>query len=64
AWKTIPSWFIYPELDLAIPTQTFRFMAERAEARSTVEVPGASNALAASQPEVVAEFILQAAAEL
>ncbi|PRC49166.1 alpha/beta hydrolase, partial [Mycobacterium sp. ITM-2017-0098] len=42
AWKTIPSWFIYPELDLAIPTQTFRFMAERAEARSTVEVPGAS----------------------
>lgn len=63
AWKTIPSWFIYPELDLAIPAQTFRFMAGRAEARATVEVPGASHALPASQPEVVAEFILKAAAD-
>ena len=40
AWKTIPSWFIYPELDLAIPAQAFRFMAERAGARATVEIPG------------------------
>ncbi|MET0475571.1 MAG: alpha/beta hydrolase [Mycobacterium sp.] len=62
AWKTLPSWFIYPELDLAIPAQTFRFMAERADARATVEVPGASHALPASQPEAVADLILQAAA--
>ena len=64
AWKTLPSWFIYPELDLAIPAQTFRFMAERAEARATVEVPGASHALPASQPEAVADVILQAAATI
>lgn len=64
AWKTIPSWFIYPELDLAIPAQTFRFMAERAEARATIEIPGASHALPASQPDAVADCILQAAAEI
>jgi pimeloyl-ACP methyl ester carboxylesterase len=62
AWTTIPSWFIYPELDLAIPAQAFRYMAERAGARATVEVPGASHALPASQPQAVADFILQAAA--
>jgi pimeloyl-ACP methyl ester carboxylesterase len=62
AWKTISSWFIYPELDLAIPAQAFRFMAERAGARATVEVPGASHALPASQPQAVADFILDAAA--
>ncbi len=64
AWKTHPSWFIYPELDLAIPAQTFRFMAERAGARATVEVPGASHALPASQPDAVADCILQAAAAI
>ena len=46
------------------PAQTFRFMAERAEARATVEVPGASHALPASQPEAVADVILQAAATI
>ncbi|WP_250007509.1 alpha/beta fold hydrolase [Actinoplanes sp. M2I2] len=62
AWKTIPSWFISPEQDRAIPLETFRFMAGRANAREAVEVPGASHALAVSQPQVVAEFILRAAA--
>ena len=62
AWATIPSWFIYPELDLAIPAQTFRFMAQRAGARVVVEVPGASHALPTSRPEAVADVILQAAA--
>jgi pimeloyl-ACP methyl ester carboxylesterase len=61
AWRTIPSWFVYPELDLAVPPQAFRFMAERAGARAAVEVPGASHALPASQPQAVAEVILQAA---
>jgi pimeloyl-ACP methyl ester carboxylesterase len=61
AWKTIPSWFIYPELDLAIPAETFRFMAQRAKAWSTVEVPCASHALPASKPEAVARFVLDAA---
>jgi pimeloyl-ACP methyl ester carboxylesterase len=61
AWKTIPSWFISPERDLAIPLETFRFMAERANARESVEVPGASHALPASQPQAVADFIIRAA---
>jgi len=62
AWKTIPSWFIYAELDRAIPTEASRYMAERAGARAVVEVPGASHALPASEPEAVADIILQAAA--
>lgn len=61
AWRTIPSWFVYPELDLAIPAQAFRFMAERAGARAAIEVPGASHALPASQPQAVADVILRAA---
>ncbi|WP_255609718.1 alpha/beta fold hydrolase [Micromonospora sp. PLK6-60] len=62
AWKTVPSWFISPERDLAIPLETFRFMAERANARESVEVPGASHALPTSQPRAVADLILRAAA--
>jgi pimeloyl-ACP methyl ester carboxylesterase len=62
AWKTVPSWFISPERDLAIPLETFRFMAERANARESIEVPGASHALPASQPQEVADVILRAAA--
>lgn len=61
AWRTIPSWFIYPELDLAIPAQTFRFMARRADARSVIAVPGSSHALPASRPDAVAAVILAAA---
>ncbi|MCM4085241.1 alpha/beta fold hydrolase [Paractinoplanes hotanensis] len=64
AWKTIPSWFISPEQDRAIPLETFRFMAARANARESVEIPGASHALAVSQPQAVADFILRAAASV
>ncbi|WP_229067528.1 alpha/beta fold hydrolase [Actinoplanes sp. DH11] len=64
AWKTVPSWFVYPELDLNIPLAAHRFMAERAGARTTVELPGASHAIPASQPGAVAEVILQAAASV
>jgi pimeloyl-ACP methyl ester carboxylesterase len=64
AWKTIPSWFIYAEFDRAFPIPLSRFMAERANAQETVEVPGASCALPASQPQVVADFILRAAASV
>ncbi|MEU8244284.1 alpha/beta hydrolase [Actinoplanes missouriensis] len=61
AWKNVPSWFIYPELDLNIPLAAHRFMAERAGARTTVELPGASHAIPASEPAAVAETILRAA---
>ncbi len=37
-------------------------MAERAGARRAVEVPGASHAIAVSQPGVTAGLILEAAA--
>ncbi|RAK24628.1 hypothetical protein B0I29_1411, partial [Actinoplanes lutulentus] len=63
-WKTIPSWFISPERDLAIPLETFRFMAERANAQQTVEIAGASHALPVSQPQAVTEVILRAAAAI
>jgi pimeloyl-ACP methyl ester carboxylesterase len=62
AWKTIPSWFISPTRDLAIPLETFRFMADRANAQESVEIAGASHALPVSQPQAVADFILRAAA--
>ncbi len=61
AWKTVPSWFIYPELDFNIPLQAHRFMAERAGARASIELPGASHAIPASEPEAVAELIRTAA---
>jgi pimeloyl-ACP methyl ester carboxylesterase len=37
-------------------------MAERAGARRTVEIPGASHAITVSHPKETAELILQAAA--
>ncbi|MEW2382861.1 alpha/beta hydrolase [Micromonospora sp. NPDC047707] len=61
AWKTVPSWFVYPELDYNIPLEAHRFMAERAGARASVELPGASHAIPASEPTAVAEIILKAA---
>ncbi len=64
AWRSVPSWFIYPELDLAIPAEAFRYMADRAQARAIVEVPGASHALPASRPQAVADFILGAASSI
>ena len=59
AWKSIPSWFIFGELDKNIPLEAHRFMAERAQAREVVEVEGASHAVAASHPEEVADMILR-----
>jgi pimeloyl-ACP methyl ester carboxylesterase len=39
-------------------------MAERAEARRTLEIPGASHAALVSQPQTTADLILEAAAVL
>ncbi|GAB2583092.1 alpha/beta hydrolase [Paractinoplanes abujensis] len=61
AWKNLPSWFIYPELDRNIPLAAHRFMAERAGARISVELAGASHAIPASQPGPVADVIVKAA---
>jgi pimeloyl-ACP methyl ester carboxylesterase len=61
AWKSIPSWFLIPELDKNIPAEAHRFMARRAQAREVVEIPGASHAVGVSHPDEVAGMILRAA---
>ncbi|UGT44114.1 alpha/beta hydrolase [Nocardia yamanashiensis] len=60
AWKSVPSWFVFSDADLNIPVALHRFMAVRAAAKGTREVPGASHALAVSQPDAVAASILDA----
>jgi pimeloyl-ACP methyl ester carboxylesterase len=60
AWKSIPSWFVFPELDKNIPLEVHRFMAERAQAREVVEIEGASHTVGVSHPEEVADVILRA----
>ena len=64
AWKAVPSWFVYPEKDYNIPLEAHRFMAHRAGARVSVELPGASHAIPASEPAAVADVILQAVASI
>ena len=60
AWKSIPSWFVFGELDLNIPAALHRFMANRAGSKGTLEVAGASHALMVSNPDAVATTILTA----
>lgn len=60
AWKTIPSWFVIGEADRNIPAALQQFEAERAGARGVRAAVGGSHAVAVSQPDVVAETILEA----
>ncbi len=60
AWKTIPSWFVYGELDKNIPAAAVAFMAERAGAKEAIEVSGASHVVMLSQPKAVTDVILSA----
>ncbi|PRY14092.1 alpha/beta fold hydrolase [Kineococcus rhizosphaerae] len=60
AWTRLPSWFVFGDQDLNIPVAAHRFMAQRAGAAGTREVPGASHAIAVSRPDVVAEVIVEA----
>lgn len=60
AWTTLPSWFVFSDQDLNIPVTLHRFMANRADAKGTREVAGASHALSVSNPEVVTAAILDA----
>ncbi len=62
AWKTKPTWFIYGALDKNIPRSAQAFMARRAKARETVEVPGASHVVMISHAGKVAAMIKRAAA--
>ena len=61
-WKRLPSYVIYGSADRNVPVQAERFMAERAKARKTVAVEGASHALMVSHPDKVAALIEDAAA--
>lgn len=64
AWRDIPSWFVFGDQDLNIPVALQRFMADRAGAKETREMAGASHALSVSEPDVVATTILDAVAAL
>ncbi len=61
AWKTLPSWSIYGSADLNIPPAAMAWMSERAHAKKTVVVPGASHVVMVSHPREVAALIAAAA---
>jgi pimeloyl-ACP methyl ester carboxylesterase len=63
-WKELPSWFLFGDEDRNIPAALQHFMAERAGARRTIEIPGASHAIAVSRPDATARMILEAARRL
>jgi len=60
-WRTVPSWFIFGELDRNIPVGAHRIMAERAGSRRTAEIAGASHVVGMSHPTETAQIILEAA---
>jgi len=62
AWKSVPSWFIYGDRDLNIPSAALSFMAERAKSMKTVVVKGASHVVMVSKPGPVTRLIVEAAA--
>src|SRR5918992_129321 len=59
-WKQVPSWFILGEEDRNIPKALEHYMAERAGARRTIEIPGASHAVPVAPPGTTAGLILEA----
>jgi len=61
-WRSVPSWFVFGELDRNIPAGAHHIMAERAGARRTVEIPGASHVVGISHPAEVADLVLEAVA--
>ena len=60
-WRSVPSWFLFGELDRNIPAGAHRIMAARAKARETVEIAGASHVVGISHPAETARIILEAA---
>jgi pimeloyl-ACP methyl ester carboxylesterase len=59
-WRELPSWFLVAAQDRNIPGELQHFMAHRAGARHTVELPNASHAAAVSHPDAAARLILEA----
>jgi len=60
AWKDLPCWTVLASPDLAAGTDVVRSMAERADAKIT-EVEG-SHVIMISQPQAVADVVLEAVA--
>lgn len=61
SWKALPSYAIYGSADRNIPAAVMKFMAQRAGARDTVAIAGASHAVMVSHPAEVAAMIEEAA---
>ncbi|WP_408004316.1 alpha/beta fold hydrolase [Zestomonas carbonaria] len=61
AWKQLPSWFIYGTADKNVPEAALEFMAERAGSKRTVVVKDASHVVMTSNPDKVADLIIEAA---
>ena len=61
AWKSIPSWFLFGELDKNIPVAVHRFMAERAGSKKTVELTGGSHTVGIPEAAKVFDLIREAA---
>ena len=53
-WKELPSWFVFGEEDRNIPKAVEHYMAERAGAHRTIEIPGASHAVPVAHPGTTA----------
>jgi pimeloyl-ACP methyl ester carboxylesterase len=60
-WRSVPTWFLFGELDRNIPAGAHRVMAQRAGARRSVEIPGASHVVGISHPQETQQIILEAA---
>jgi len=60
AWRDIPSWHVFSDLDRNIPVAVLRAGAERASSRGTTEIAGASHATPVSQPGAIAAAIAEA----
>jgi pimeloyl-ACP methyl ester carboxylesterase len=61
-WWSVPSWFVFGEQDRNIPAGAHHVMAQRADSRRTLEVPGASHVVGISHPDVIVQMVTEAAA--
>lgn len=60
-WKSVPSWFLFGELDKNIPVAVHHFMADRAGSRKTIEVKGGSHTVGIPEAVQVFDLIREAA---
>ena len=61
-WQELPSWFVFGEEDRNFLMELEHYMAERANAHRTIEIPSASHAVSVAHPGATAHLILDAAA--